>query len=174
MNGGISQHPVDRLIRELIESQRSATVREVGAILRRMAAAPFNPRPVSVPFEERSLRYGNYRLEPCVPSSTYHLVKRVVVERQWAEGTTMNEYLADLRRAVAAEGADLGVYRRRGGHIAVTLSPTAAVIPSARLGSEPRPIVLVVYSADRSMILTGYQVSTLDQTGIPLECRWLR
>jgi len=36
------------------------------------------------------------------------------------------------------------------------------------------PDMLVVYSPDRGIILTGYQVSNLDRTGIPAEARWLR
>ncbi len=36
------------------------------------------------------------------------------------------------------------------------------------------PEILVVYSADRGMIITGYQLSSLSQTGIPAEARWLR
>jgi hypothetical protein len=34
--------------------------------------------------------------------------------------------------------------------------------------------VLVVYSADRGMIRTGYQFSSLQAVDIPVEVQWLR
>jgi hypothetical protein len=48
----------------------------------------------------------------------YHLAKRVVLDHQWAFGTTAAQYLADLTAAVRDPRAQLAVYQRRGGHIA--------------------------------------------------------
>lgn len=61
-----------------------------------------------------------------------------------------------------------------GGHIAVMVAPTDEVIPPERQGWRPFPQLMVVYSADRGMIVTGYQFSDLAQTGIPAEAQWLR
>lgn len=107
-------------------------------------------------------------------SLTYHLVKRVVDERQWAPGTTAARYIADLRRAIRHPSSRLTIYTRRGGHIAATIVPTSAVIPAAHRASGSQPELLVVYSADRGIILSGYQVSSLMQAGIPEEALWLK
>jgi hypothetical protein len=104
----------------------------------------------------------------------FHLVKRVVVEEQWRDGTTAEQYLADLRRSIRAPAARLVAYADRGGAIAATITPTVAVVPEARLGAQAQANLLVIYSADRGIIVTGYQFSTLGKTRIPPEAVWLR
>ncbi len=42
-------------------------------------------------------------------------------------------------------------------------------VAGERRTPDSLPMVLVVYSADRGIILSGYQVSSLDRTGIPQE-----
>jgi hypothetical protein len=124
-----SQHPVDQLIRELIQTGRPATKDEVEAIIERMATASFEPRVTSVPVPERGITYDGYRLGARVPSLAYHLVKRIVLDRQWADGTTEEQYLEDLRRAARAPTARFVIYEHRGGHVAITLTPTSVVVP---------------------------------------------
>jgi hypothetical protein len=94
-------------------------------------------------------------------------------ERQWPVGITATEYADDLRRAVRATSARLAMYERRGGHIVATLTPTVDVVPLEHQGQESLPYLLVVYSADRGIIISGHQVSGLAATGIPEEARWL-
>jgi hypothetical protein len=171
---GLSGHPVDRLIRELIRTGRQATGAEVARIVERIATAPFGGSTVRVPVKERGARYGDLVLGTRADSLTYHLVKRVAIEQQWPDGTSGEQYLADLARAIRDPRARLAVFPRRGGSIAATITPTARVIPAHRLGAEPASQLLVIYSADRGMIVTGYQFSTLDQTGVPEEAVWLR
>jgi hypothetical protein len=168
-----SQHPVDRLIRDLVDSGRAASEEEIAAIIARMASAPFDPQIVPVLRELRGTVYLGHSIGSRETSLIAHLVKRVVKEGQWAEGTTATTYTADLRRAVQHAEARLSLYYRRGGCIAVTLTPTDLVLSPAQRGPDSRPILLVVYSADRGIILSGYQVSALAQTGIPQEALWL-
>jgi hypothetical protein len=99
---------------------------------------------------------------------------RVAIERQWADGTTAAGYLADLRRAARHPLARLLVYQRRGGAIAVTISSTDQVAPPGHWGPSWLPNLLVIYSADHGMMLSGYQFSDLVAVGIPEEARWLR
>lgn len=172
--GGISQHPVDRLIRELIRTGRPATPEEVERIIERMATVPFNPRQRRVRGEERGASYQGYTLGAREEALRYHLIKRVVIEKQWAEGTTEEQYLADLRRAVSSSAARLVVFERRGGFLAATITPTDLVIPVARHGSRSLPVMLVIYAADRGIIVSGYQFSSLETVRIPEEARWLR
>lgn len=174
LNEGLSQHPVDRLIRELIRTERPATQDEIEQIVVRVSSAPFEPRLAHVPLKERDIAYQGYRLEARTPSLIYHLVKRVVLERQWAYGTTANQYLEDLRRAARARVARLAVYERRGGHLAITVIRTEIALPRLRRTRESLPELLVIYSADRGIIVSGYQVSSLDQTGVPRDVLWLK
>ncbi len=170
----LSRHPADRLIRELIGTRREATNHEIAQIVERMAAAPFHPAVLPVPIHLRGLAFQGRTIGEREDALTCHLIKRVVADRQWTEDTSAADYLADLRRAVRAPAAWLALYTRRGGHMAVTLTPTADAVPSARRAASSLPEILVVYSADRGMIITGYQVSSSSQTGIPTEARWLR
>lgn len=170
----LSQHPVGRLIRELVRTGRAATTGDVRGIIERLAATPFDRGIVPVPTSLRGVAYQHHVLGAREDTLIYHLVKRVGGERQWPEGTTVDTYLDDLRRAVLAPAARLGLYERRGGHIAVTLTPTAEVLEVARRTPDSLPMLLVVYSADRGIILSGYQVSSLDRTGIPQEALWLK
>ncbi|HZR98757.1 MAG TPA: hypothetical protein VFE37_08630 [Chloroflexota bacterium] len=170
----LGQHPSDRLIGELIASRRAASAEEIAQIVERMATAPFSSRVVRVPMKERGAAYQGQILTARAPSLVYHLVKRVVIEEQWARGTTAARYLADLAQAVRNPAARLVIYERRGQRVAATITPTGRVIPATRLGIDALPELLVVYSADSSMIVTGYQFSRLDQTGVPGEALWLK
>src|SRR5215211_2778926 len=110
-----SQHPADRLIRDLIATRRRATPEEVAAIIARMASAPFDGRTVRVVPALRGVLPG-----ATANALTSHLAKRVFDERQWASGTTADDYLNDLRRAVRSPAGRLLVYNRRGGNLAAS------------------------------------------------------
>lgn len=168
------QHPVDRLIHEVVRAGREITSTEIEQILERIATAPFNPQVVRVPVEERELSHYGEILGERVSSLTYHVFKRVVVEGQWALGTTTADYLTDLRHAVRHPDAHCAVYYRRGGVIAATVTLTRAVVPRARLGPNAQPLLFVAYSADRGVLITGYQIRSLDTIAIPESARWLR
>ncbi len=170
----ISQHPVDRLIRALIGAGRAATPDDAGRIVARMATVPFDPRVVRVKAEHRGLSYQGQRPDARADALTYHLAQRVVLDEQWVRGTTAQQYVADLRQAVCSATARLIVFERRGGFIAATITETDRVISAERQGPSVLSNLLVVYSADRGTILTGYQFSTLTQTGIPRGARWLK
>ncbi len=71
-----SQHPVDRLIRELVQSQRPATPDEIERIIERMAAAPFDARLVRVARQHRGLTYQGHTLAARADSLAYHLTGR--------------------------------------------------------------------------------------------------
>lgn len=168
------EHPADRLIREMIATRRRATPEEVAAIVARMANAPFDRRIVPVRVVERGVAYQGHSLGAREDSLRYHLIKRVAINEQWADGATIHSYLADLRQAVLAPTARLLVYERRGGAIAATITPTSDVLESARQGSGSLPNLLVIYAVDRGAVITGYQFSTWEKTGLPEEVIWLK
>ncbi len=168
---GVSEHPVDRLIRELIGTGRQATAGEVERIVEHLATAPFDGRVVSVPCRYRGLTYQGRTLTDRERSLFLHLVQRVVEDEQWADGTTEGRYLADLWDAVREPTARLLLYRRRGGPVAAVLAPDT--VPPPRRGLEAQPLVYVVYSADRGRIISGYQASEVETISIPGDALWL-
>src|SRR5262245_23410534 len=96
-----------------------------------------------------SLGSLSHALGPREPTLRLHLARRVLSEDQWVAGTTVAEYLDDLRRSVRAPGARLALYADRGGNIAATFGPTS--VPVAHQGPRALPWLLVVLSADRGM-----------------------
>jgi hypothetical protein len=168
-----SQHPIDHLIRDVIVSRRLASPEEIAEIVNRIATAPFDPQPdVPVLRIHRGLVYQGQQLGARASSLTYHLIKRVVDDCQWVFGTSAAEYLADLREAVVSPDARLVVYNRRGGSLAAILAQNR--IPLARRGDGALPLILVVFSADRGTIITGYQASSATETNIPEDGLWLK
>lgn len=137
-----------------------------------MATAPFDARIVSVPTKYRGQTYQGRTLGSRESSLFLHLAQRVVADGEWAHGLTEQEYVDDLRRAVRDPSARLAVYERRGGHPAAVLSPNRLQL--SRLGSRARASLLVVYAADRGILLSGYQTEATSPPGIPRHARWLR
>jgi hypothetical protein len=170
---GLSGHPVDQLIRELVETSRGVKPGDVERILERIATAPFDSRVVRVPIDERGVEYGSRRLLPWDDSLFVHLVRRVVLDQEWVMGTSADEYVRDLQRAARVGGVHLAIYTRRGGSIAGILAPTSIVVPAVRLGPGALPELFVVYSADRGVIVSGYQVLSRNELAIPGDAQWL-
>jgi hypothetical protein len=152
---GSGVHSADTLIREIILTIRTAGGREVEVILDRMASAPFNSLEMRVPRRDRGHAYQGQTLGDRADSLTYHLVKRVVIEQQWAPGTTSDQYVEDLHRAVRDPQARLAVYAYGSDFVASTLTSTARAVPSARFGARPERLILVIYSAVRGALTTG-------------------
>lgn len=169
-----SQHPVDQLIVRLIREKIEASPEDVDRIVQRMASAPFSRRSVRVPSRERGMSYGDIVLGRVSESLAYHLVKRVRVEHQWADGTKADEYLHDVQIAAWHPAAQVLVYERSGDFFVATISPTTEVVPVERLGCDWQPNLLVVYSAQHAMVTKSYMFSSLEAVNLPERIRWLR
>lgn len=117
---GLSDHPTDHLIREVIRTRQPATDEEVERILERISRAPFIGK-VRVPPRHRGLELRGRAVGVREDSLFYHLAKRVD-EGQWEEGTTEEEYLEDLRDAASSPAARLVLYSLRGGNVAAVVS----------------------------------------------------
>lgn len=161
------------LIRELVQTGRPASAEDVAHIRDLIATAPFDPTFFSVPEELQGLEFLGGMLGAREPSLTLHLVKRIIEEKQWASGTSELDYLADLQAAIFAPSSRLLVYARRAGYLAAVVTPTHEAVPRQRLGVKPAPLMLVVYSADRDIIASGYQFSSYATISLPAEVRWL-
>jgi hypothetical protein len=162
---------VDDLIQDLCRQPRQPTVIEMAQIRDRLSSAPFSTQTVRVPVRDRGYVYLGQRLESRASSDFLHLVRRVVIDRQWAHGTTIDEYLSDLRQLALVPSSDFVVYDRGQGPIAAVIGPNST--PPERLGPMALPYLFVVYSADRSCIITGYQISDIRELHVSDGPLWL-
>jgi hypothetical protein len=169
-----SPHPIDELIVRLIRDQIDPSPEDVQRIVDRMASAPFNQRAVRVPGLDRGLSYGGIVIGRLADPLALNLAKRVEQDEQWADGTTTEGYLADLRRAVQHPRARILVYERSADYVSATISPTIEVVPDHRRGERLLPHLLVVYSATFGNIRTGYMYSDFSTLNMPEAIRWLR
>jgi hypothetical protein len=56
----------------------------------------------------------------------------------------------------------------------VTLAATTAVIPEERRGVNARPAMPVAFSADRGVVVSGYQFPDRSTVAIPGDATWLK
>jgi hypothetical protein len=174
LSDSFSDHPVDRLIVRIARGEVTAASADVDAIVQRVASAPFNRRPVRVPRLDRGLVYGNIVIGRIANSLELHLAKRVRGEHQWAEGTTTDEYLRDLRTAIQQETAQILVYERSGDIHAAAIATTSEIVPVERRGNTWLPHLLTVYSTRHGILVTGYMFSDIQELNLPEIVRWLR
>ena len=168
-------HPVDELIIRLVRDHETvATPADIAAIVERIATAPFNRRRVRVFGTDRNLTYGGAPIGRVADPLALHLAKRVELERQWAFGTSADEYLASLRVSAQYPRARVLVYERSADFVAATISPTELVVPVHRRGRDWDPHLLVVYSARHGVLRTGYMYSDFGELDMPEAIRWLR
>jgi hypothetical protein len=160
------------MVREVLDTGRTMTRFERVLLVEAVATAPFNPNVVTVRLEHQGSRYLDVELGTHAASLTYHLFQRVILEGQWASGTTEQLYLDDLRRSVRYPFGRVAVYERRGGMIVSFVAPTEYAVRFDSRGTNWEPQLVVVYSVDRGIIVTGYQFSTLDKVAIPETARW--
>jgi hypothetical protein len=158
----------------LARGEAEATPEDVDAIVQRMASAPFNGRPVRVPRLDRGLVYGDIVIGRIADPLDVHLAKRVRQEMQWVDGTTAEEYLADLRTAARLPHARLLVYQRGSDLVAAAIVRTVEAVPIEHLGPRWLPNLIVVHSARHGTLLTGYMFSDMSELDLPEEIRWLR
>lgn len=96
-------HPVDRLILELAESRREATDEEIQRIREHVAGAGYQPgsmtkagsRIAGLVWEGETIR-SSHRLD----NALVHYLRHVVAQDEWPPGTTVAEYVANLRSVV--------------------------------------------------------------------------
>jgi hypothetical protein len=168
----LSPNETDRLVRRLIRSGRVATAQEVEQIAGRVAQAPFNTGLV-LSGDEANVEYLGRTTKDRDDAGWVHLVKRVETEKQWRNGTSLNEYVSDLQR-VAINAEKIAVYRRRGGSIVLLWARTDEVIAEDHKGLNAKSEIITIYSADRGMIITGYQIKHISEVSLGENLQWLR
>jgi hypothetical protein len=170
----LSQHPVDILIRQIIGGGRRSIAGDIEQVVERIATAPFDPRIRVVPSALEGRDFDEKALASIAPSVVVHLLTRVFVDDQWSADTSVEDYVQDLRSGVRSHSARLGLYIRRGGHLAAVIADTELAVPRTRRGTTSLPHLLVLYSADRGIIISGYQFSAMTAVAMPKDVLWLR
>lgn len=175
MTNSDDSHPADRLIHDLIAHPRAATEAEIRLIADRIATAPFNPATQKVSLANRKFDYQGATPGRQTDSLTLHLIQRVMRDRQWAMGTTAMDYLRSLHAATRSESVQIALYRQwEERDIAVVIARTRTVLSEQQLGPRSETNLVVVYRADRGILVSGYQFSTMDKITIPDDALWLK
>lgn len=109
-----------------------------------------------------------------LPPAEVHYLRHVIVQKEWPEGTTLEEYVQSIREAVL--NPEAGVFVNRFENQEWQLS---VVAPTGRwLGPRGREWTLVEYRLSIGHWVTAYQLSdTWDMiAGQPQrsDVRWLR
>jgi len=153
------QHPIDRLIFDLVASERKASHSEIKKIIAHIAQAPFSHHPIKIDRRLVGRAYLGQVLEPTtrLPSIEAHLLKRVYVEQQWNEETTLEKYVSHLRQAVKHPASLIWTYEHRG-------IPCVGILSPSHVQNAPNPekFIFVVYNAGFGVIMTGFQASGID------------
>jgi hypothetical protein len=143
----------------------------VDAIRHRISEAPFNTRPMSVQADLVGRMHLGRTIPPRAESLSVHLWRRVLVDEQWAPGTTSDDYLDDLRNAAREPGVRLGIYTLRQSPHAVVIGPNR--VPEVRRGVRAGNWIVVPYSVNGGMLTSGFQVHDLANVSLPPSARWL-
>jgi hypothetical protein len=168
----VSNHPDDLLIRELIITRRSATPEELERIVQRVATASFASRSVSVPTAYRGKSYAGRTLGAQESASFLHLVQRVVIDRQWAPDTTLEQLVDDLHEAARHSSASYALYLRRGTNTVLAYAPNT--VPAERRGPNGKRCLVIIYNADFGRIASGYGVDEIAEVSIPGDALWVK
>jgi len=146
---------VDALIIELIESGRKATDDELAQIVAHVAQAPMASRLIRPPsWLRKALARFGITMPARVPASEAHLLKRIYYDQQWPVGTTIDQFIADLRLAIRHRDVRVWTYEYFG-------EPRVGLLAPSHIRGTPgaRPYIFVVYSARYGTLTTGYQAS---------------
>lgn len=166
------QDEPNRLKREWLNPERVPTEEEIKRILDHVAKAQFSTRVVPVDRRIVGQVFQGKRLAKNEPSILAHLAKRVLVERQWVDNVTPDEYVAHLRTAVLDAEARKVIYIGKDGRLYAGFLAINK-LPAKLLADGSQDFVWVVYAADYGTIVTGYQVSGLEKINLPPDVRWL-
>lgn len=164
------EHPADRRIRELATSD---TIRpdDRQMLLARISDADFYLGSVGTEPSIRGQYYFGRLIERREPSDFAHLVKRVLYDEEWAYGTTVEEYVEDLRGLARVPDVQVGAVSAIQGHAIVLFGRNT--IPDRRRGANAKPYLLVIYATGPSSIISGYQTRSYETLKLPESTRWL-
>jgi len=166
------QEEPNRLIRELVGTKKTLSDKQWERVFDHVSQAGFATRQVAVEKELHGVIFQGQPLKARAGSLRAHLAKRVLLEGQWAEGTTAEQYLTDLKSVINAPDLQKAVYRSKDGQIVLGLLGRNR-LPPERMGKNPKQFLWVIYSTDYGTITSGYQVSGIEWIRVPEGVRWM-
>lgn len=147
-----SQHPVDRMIRNVMNVQRKFTSDELKLIREHIGQADMSSRPVKITHagvleaaKELGVQVDNKR----IATDQAHWLKHVVVEKEWPVGTSFPDYIRDLRYIASHPNAEISTYM----YLKERFISFFAPLP------DEEQAVFVAYSASYGKIKTGFKTS---------------
>ncbi|MEW5957269.1 MAG: hypothetical protein AB1801_06075 [Chloroflexota bacterium] len=157
---------MDTLITKLINQASRATARQLKQLTRRVAAAPFAEdllevdEPLWGGFWQGDVIAPGYRL----PAVELALLRAVRLDDHWPAGTSVDQFLADLRRAILDPRAGVWTLVMAGQPCVVL----AAGSEEGEAGSGERLITVVWYCAATGRLHAGYRAArgTVHFTGV--------
>ncbi len=146
---------MDRLIKKLINQPTRATSEQLNQLARQVAAAPFAEDPLEVDeplwggFWQGDVLAPGYRL----PAVELALLRAIRLDGHWPAGTTVDQYLTDLRRAILDPGTGIWTLKMIGQPCVVF----AATSGERGVKSKERLITVVWYCATTGRLHAGYR-----------------
>lgn len=133
---------------------------EIGRVLEHVARRPLDSRVARLKQEIRRLP-GEWKGYPIaylrtLPLADIHVIKRVMVDHQWPEGTSVEKYLADLRDAMRRAERTYTYLFEGQAYVGLVARTTMEAL-------RAEPLTWVAYSASYGVIRTGYQVRTVEE-----------
>lgn len=168
----LNRRPVDKLLTEILAGQVEVTDGVVDRIARHVARADFYEGVVPVKADIVGKEYLGRVIEKREDALFAHLVKRVLGDKQWADGTTEAVFAKDLRNVVRKNDFGMALYERHGGTMLMVVGDNN--LAKSHKGEKPEALLAVLYSANRGKIISGYQASSLDTLDIEENAIWLR
>lgn len=149
---------------------RDLSPQEINRIRETVAQMPFASKTVKILSEHRGVRFQGQVFGKFVQTDIYHLFKRIE-DGQWKSGTTVAEYLGDLRKAISDPEGKIATYFHQGNPVLGFFCQNK--IDPSHFGEHPEAYLYIVYSINQHAIITGYQASEL--TKLSLEgARWIK
>ena len=164
---------VDRLIREVAETGRQATDAELQQIREHVTQAAFDPNArervrgqlAGLVWQGKTLRGSDL-----LPPSDVHYLRHVIHREEWPAGTSMDNYLESIVRAVLSSegGVLLGRFQ---GVLQVGFFGPAGLLR----GPDGAEWILVEYRVDTGHCVTAYQVDldTALRNSARSDLRWM-
>jgi hypothetical protein len=146
---------VNDLITEIAESGREATDDEITRIRVHVAGVGFEPggwTKAGIPIAGLSWEGHIVRSSDRMENAIVHFLRHTVAQREWPEGTTLDEYIASLRQAT--QYADGGITLERQ-HQQWRLSFISRAYGAA--GPDSGGWILVGYPLEYGYWSTGFQ-----------------
>jgi len=161
-----SANLVDQRIRQIVAGSRSPSIEDVVMIQQRAASATFYRSEANTPNDLVGMQLPDGHVIGERERSIYiHLAKRIQ-QGQWDRSTSPEGYLNDLQAFTKRDDVQVLLYERRGGNMA------AFIGPAPQGGDESN--MIVIYSADRGMIVSGYRFGNFSDLNLGTNQRWLR